>query len=67
VHALPTVMAGIAGLALGTGPLLQLGTGLVVGSVPPEHAGRRHRCRRLATTAEPIRPTIQGEIMLNEP
>jgi hypothetical protein len=30
---------------------LALGTGLVVGSVPPEHAGRRHRCRRLATTS----------------
>jgi DHA2 family multidrug resistance protein-like MFS transporter len=38
-HALPMVMAGIAVLALGTGPLFALGTGLVVGSVPPERAG----------------------------
>jgi len=37
--ALPLVMAGIAILALGTGPLFALGTGLVVGSVPPERAG----------------------------
>ncbi|TDD87195.1 MFS transporter [Actinomadura darangshiensis] len=35
----PAVMAGIALLALGTGPLFALGTGLVVGSVPPERAG----------------------------
>ncbi|MEU9873175.1 MFS transporter [Actinomadura sp. NPDC048021] len=33
------VVAGITVLALGTGPLFALGTGLVVGSVPPERAG----------------------------
>ena len=38
-HGLPVVMVGIAVLALGTGPLFALGTGLVVGSVPPERAG----------------------------
>jgi DHA2 family multidrug resistance protein-like MFS transporter len=38
-HALPMAMAGITVLALGTGPLFALGTGLVVGSVPPERAG----------------------------
>ncbi|WP_436787947.1 MFS transporter [Yinghuangia sp. YIM S10712] len=38
-HALPMVMTGITVLALGTGPLFALGTGLVVGSVPPERAG----------------------------
>ena len=32
-------MIGIAVLALGTGPLFALGTGLVLGSVPPERAG----------------------------
>jgi DHA2 family multidrug resistance protein-like MFS transporter len=37
--ALPLLMTGIAVLALGTGPLFALGTGLVVGSVPPERAG----------------------------
>ncbi|MBB2746625.1 UNVERIFIED_ORG: DHA2 family multidrug resistance protein-like MFS transporter [Microbispora rosea subsp. rosea] len=37
--ALPLVVIGIATLALGTGPLFALGTGLVVGSVPPERAG----------------------------
>ncbi|MEU8974040.1 MFS transporter [Streptomyces monashensis] len=37
--ALPLLMTGIAFLALGTGPLFALGTGLVVGSVPPERAG----------------------------
>ncbi|MFI6845130.1 MFS transporter [Kitasatospora sp. NBC_00085] len=37
--ALPLVMTGITVLALGTGPLFALGTGLVVGSVPPERAG----------------------------
>ncbi|MEO3743975.1 MFS transporter [Plantactinospora sp. B5E13] len=37
--ALPMVMIGITVLALGTGPLFALGTGLVVGSVPPERAG----------------------------
>ncbi|GAB3974536.1 MFS transporter [Actinoallomurus acanthiterrae] len=37
--ALPLVMIGIAVLALGTGPLFALGTGLVLGSVPPERAG----------------------------
>ncbi|MFF4778134.1 MFS transporter [Microtetraspora fusca] len=37
--ALPLVMIGIAVLALGTGPLFALGTGLIVGSVPPERAG----------------------------
>ncbi|MEW1837297.1 MFS transporter [Nonomuraea angiospora] len=37
--ALPLVMVGITVLALGTGPLFALGTGLVVGSVPPERAG----------------------------
>jgi DHA2 family multidrug resistance protein-like MFS transporter len=36
---LPIVMLGIAVLALGTGPLFALGTGLVVGSVPTERAG----------------------------
>ncbi len=36
---LPLAMTGIAVLALGTGPLFALGTGLVVGSVPPERAG----------------------------
>ncbi len=38
-RALPLVMTGIAVLALGTGPLFALGTGLVVGSVPPRRAG----------------------------
>jgi DHA2 family multidrug resistance protein-like MFS transporter len=38
-HSLPLVMAGIAVLAVGTGPLFALGTGLVIGSVPPERAG----------------------------
>ncbi|MFI8438627.1 MFS transporter [Streptomyces sp. NPDC079020] len=38
-HPLPLVMTGIAVLALGTGPLFALGTGLIVGSVPPERAG----------------------------
>ncbi|MEU6416091.1 MFS transporter [Streptomyces spiralis] len=38
-RALPLVMTGIAVLALGTGPLFALGTGLIVGSVPPERAG----------------------------
>jgi DHA2 family multidrug resistance protein-like MFS transporter len=37
--ALPLVMIGIAVLAAGTGSLFALGTGLVVGSVPPERAG----------------------------
>ncbi|MGI5488761.1 MFS transporter [Microtetraspora malaysiensis] len=37
--ALPLVMIGITVLALGTGPLFALGTGLIVGSVPPERAG----------------------------
>jgi DHA2 family multidrug resistance protein-like MFS transporter len=37
--ALPLVMIGITVLALGTGPLFALGTGLVVGSVRPERAG----------------------------
>ena len=32
-------MTGIAVLAFGTGPLFALGTGLVIGSVPPERAG----------------------------
>ncbi|WP_328443115.1 MFS transporter [Amycolatopsis sp. NBC_00438] len=36
---LPLVVAGIAVLTLGTGPLFALGIGLVVGSVPPERAG----------------------------
>jgi DHA2 family multidrug resistance protein-like MFS transporter len=36
---LPLLMTGIAVLALGTGPLFALGTGLVIGSVPPERAG----------------------------
>jgi DHA2 family multidrug resistance protein-like MFS transporter len=35
----PLVIAGITVLALGTGPLFALGTGLVIGSVPPERAG----------------------------
>ncbi|WP_433375180.1 MFS transporter [Streptosporangium sp. CA-115845] len=38
-YALPLVMIGITVLALGVGPLFALGTGLVVGSVPPERAG----------------------------
>ncbi|MEV6075128.1 MULTISPECIES: MFS transporter [unclassified Streptomyces] len=38
-NALVPVMIGITVLALGTGPLFALGTGLVVGSVPPERAG----------------------------
>ncbi|MFI8814501.1 MULTISPECIES: MFS transporter [unclassified Streptomyces] len=38
-NALAPVMIGITVLALGTGPLFALGTGLVVGSVPPERAG----------------------------
>ncbi|OIJ99704.1 MFS transporter [Streptomyces colonosanans] len=38
-RALPLVMTGITVLALGTGPLFALGTGLVVGSVAPERAG----------------------------
>ncbi|MFD7159094.1 MFS transporter [Kribbella sp. NPDC059898] len=33
------MMIGICLLALGTGPLFALGTGLVLGSVPPERAG----------------------------
>jgi MFS transporter, DHA2 family, multidrug resistance protein len=37
--ALPLLMIGIAVLALGTGSLFTLGTGLIVGSVPPERAG----------------------------
>ena len=37
--ALPLVMIGITVLALGTGPLFALGTGLVIDSVPPERAG----------------------------
>lgn len=36
---LPLVITGVAVLALGTGPLFALGTGLVMGSVPPERAG----------------------------
>ncbi len=36
---LPLVMTGIAVLALGTGPLFALGTGLILGSVPPQRAG----------------------------
>ncbi|WP_141575510.1 MFS transporter [Actinomadura sp. WMMA1423] len=36
---LPAVIAGVTVLALGTGPLFALGTGMVVGSVPPERAG----------------------------
>lgn len=36
---LPLIMVGIAVLALGTGPLFALGTGLVMSSVPPERAG----------------------------
>lgn len=36
---LPLVILGIAVLALGTGPLFALGTGLVLGSVPPQRAG----------------------------
>ncbi|MGW5113951.1 MFS transporter [Streptomyces noursei] len=38
-RALPVVMIAIAVLALGTGPLFALGTGRIVGSVPPERAG----------------------------
>ena len=36
---LPGMIAGISVLALGFGPLFALGTDLVIGSVPPEHAG----------------------------
>ncbi|MFD7902513.1 MFS transporter [Kitasatospora sp. NPDC059747] len=36
---LPLAITGVAVLALGTGPLFALGTGLVMGSVPPERAG----------------------------
>ncbi|MFF4989392.1 MFS transporter [Streptosporangium saharense] len=36
---LALAVLGIAVLALGDGPLVSLGTGLVVGSVPPERAG----------------------------
>ncbi|YCK42357.1 MFS transporter [Actinomadura sp. ATCC 39365] len=36
---LPVVITAITVLALGTGPLFALGTGIVVGSVPPEKAG----------------------------
>ncbi|MQM25524.1 MFS transporter [Glycomyces albidus] len=36
---LPGVLVGISVLALGFGPLFALGTDLVIGSVPPEHAG----------------------------
>jgi MFS transporter, DHA2 family, multidrug resistance protein len=36
---LPFVVMGITVLALGTGPLFALGTGLIIGSVPPERAG----------------------------
>ncbi|MEV0617474.1 MFS transporter [Nonomuraea sp. NPDC050404] len=36
---LPLVITGITVLALGTGPLFALGTGLIVGSVPPHRAG----------------------------
>ncbi|MFC4120501.1 MFS transporter [Nonomuraea zeae] len=35
----PAAVAGVTVLALGTGPLFALGTGLIVGSVPPERAG----------------------------
>lgn len=38
-YALPLAITAITVLALGTGPLFALGTGLVVGSVPPERAG----------------------------
>ncbi|MEU9831712.1 MFS transporter [Streptosporangium sp. NPDC048047] len=38
-YALPLAMTGITVLALGAGPLFALGTGLVLGSVPPERAG----------------------------
>ncbi|MFD8480291.1 MFS transporter [Kitasatospora sp. NPDC059673] len=38
-RALPLAMTGITVLALGTGPLFALGTGIVLGSVPPERAG----------------------------
>lgn len=34
-----TAIVAVAVLALGTGPLFALGTGLVVGSVPPQRAG----------------------------
>jgi DHA2 family multidrug resistance protein-like MFS transporter len=37
--AVPLVIVGITVLALGAGPLFALGTGLVIGSVPPERAG----------------------------
>jgi MFS transporter, DHA2 family, multidrug resistance protein len=36
---LPAVLAGIGVLAAGAGPLFALGTGLVIGSVPPARAG----------------------------
>ncbi|MFC7548783.1 MFS transporter [Plantactinospora sp. GCM10030261] len=35
----PLVAAGVAVVALGVGPLFVLGTGMVVGSAPPERAG----------------------------
>jgi MFS transporter, DHA2 family, multidrug resistance protein len=35
----PVVMVGIGVLALGAGPLFALGTGLVIGAVPPARAG----------------------------
>ncbi|TMQ90692.1 MFS transporter, partial [Actinomadura soli] len=38
-RALPLVITGITVLALGTGPLFALGTGLIIGSAPPERAG----------------------------
>jgi DHA2 family multidrug resistance protein-like MFS transporter len=37
--ALPLVLVGTAVLGVGTGPLFALGTGLVLGSVPPARAG----------------------------
>lgn len=36
---LPLILVGITVLALGTGPLFALGTGLIVNSVPPSRAG----------------------------
>ncbi|MFI0405488.1 MFS transporter [Actinomadura sp. 3N508] len=38
-RALPLVVTGITVLALGTGPLFALGTGLIIGSAPPERTG----------------------------
>ncbi|WP_436533703.1 MFS transporter [Actinoplanes sp. HUAS TT8] len=38
-ESLPLILAGITVLALGTGPLFALGTGLIMSAVPPARAG----------------------------